>query len=86
MNYGVSLGALQETKWFGGNVYEVATWACSCDCGKPIPADDEPIQQGVGVTLMLMSFIQAAWKWGRWLKTSSSRCVPILLAFTGCIE
>ena len=85
MNYGVSLGALQETKCFGGDVYEVHGHVV-VTVGGPILADDEPIQQGVGDALMLMSSVQAAWRWGRWLKTSSSRCVPVLLAFTGCIE
>ena len=85
MNYGVSLGALQKIKWFGGNVYEVHGHVV-VTVGRLIPADDEPIQQGVGDALMLMSSVQATWRWGRRLKTSSSRCVPVLLAFNGCIE
>ena len=43
MNYGVSVGALQETKWFGDNVYEVQG-SVVVTAGRPTPADGEPIQ------------------------------------------
>ena len=83
MNYGVSVGALQETKWFGDNVYEVQG-SVVVTAGRPTPADGEPIQRGEGVALVLMGSALAAWRRGgkQW-KAWSSRCVSALLAFTG---
>ena len=84
MNYNVSVGALQETKWFGDNVYEVYG-SVVVTAGRPTPADGEPIQQGERIALVLMGSALAAWmRGGKQWKPWSSRCVSALLAFTGC--
>ena len=64
INYGVSVGALQETKWFGDNVHEVHG-SVAVTAGRPTPTDGEPIQCGEGVALMLMGSALAAWRCGR---------------------
>ena len=63
MNYSVPVGSLQETKWFGDNVYEVHG-SVVVTAGIPTPADGEPIQQGEGIALVLMGSALAAWRHG----------------------
>ena len=46
--YGVSVGALQETKWFGDAVYEV-NGGVLLAAGRPTLADGVTIQRGEGV-------------------------------------
>ena len=63
MRFGVSVGALQETKWFGGNVYEVMG-SVVLTAGRPTPAEGVTVQRGEGVALVLMGPALTAWKRG----------------------
>ena len=84
IRYGVSVGALQETKWFGDNVYEV-NGSVVLTAGLPTPADGVTVQRGEGVASVLVDPTLAAWKRGgkQW-RVWSSRCLSALLEFTGC--
>ena len=61
--YGVSVCALQETKWFGEAVYEV-NGGVLLAAGRPTPADGVSIRRGEGVALVLLGPALAAWKLG----------------------
>ncbi len=78
--YNVVVGALQETKWFGCEVYEVSDSVVTS--GRAAPAKGEPVQ---GVALVLRDIAMDTWKKGgkQW-KTWSSRCVSACLQFAGC--
>ena len=81
--YGVSVGALQETKWFGDAVYEM-NGNVLLSAGQPTPADGVPIQRGGGVALVLLGSALVAWRCGgkQW-KVWSSRCISAFLEFSG---
>ena len=49
----MSVGALQETKWFGDAVYKVEGDVL-LTAGQPTLADGVPIKRGEGVTLVLL--------------------------------
>jgi len=82
MRFNVVLGALQETKWFGDNVYEVLG-SIVLNAGRPSPVEGAVVQRGEGVALVLMGPALAAWKRGgkQW-KAWSSRCVSARLEFS----
>ena len=61
--YGVSVGALQETKWFGDAVYEM-NGSVLLTAGRPTPVDGVPIQRGEGVALVLLGSALVAWRRG----------------------
>ena len=61
--YGVSMGALQETKWFGDAVYEV-NGGVLLAAGRPTLANGVTIQRGEGIALVLLGSALAAWKFG----------------------
>ena len=84
IRYGVSLEALQETKWFGDNVYEV-NGSVVLIAGQPTPADGVTVQRGERIASVLVGHALAAWKCGgkQW-RVWSSRCLSALLEFTGC--
>ena len=79
----MSVGALQETKWFGDAVYEVEGGVL-LTAGRPTPADGTPIKRGEGIALVLLGPALAAWRCGgkQW-KVWSSRCVSAILEFPG---
>ena len=81
--YGVSVCALQETKWFGEAVYEV-NGGVLLAAGRPTPADGVSIRRGEGVALVLLGPALAVWKLGgkQW-RAWSSRCVSAFLEFPG---
>jgi len=83
--YNVSVGALQETKWFGDEVYEV-NGSVLLTAGRPSPAEGMPVVRGEGVALVLDGLGLAAWKRGgkQW-KAWSSRCLSACLDFGGRI-
>ena len=83
IRYCVSVGALQETKWFGDAVYEM-NGSVLLTAGRPILADGVPIQRGEGVTLVLLGSALVAWRCGgkQW-KAWSSRCISAFLEFPG---
>lgn len=77
--YDVTVGALQETRWFGSEVYEVGE-SVLLTSGRPTPATGEMVQRGEGVALVLRGSALSAWKRGgkQW-KAWSSRCVSACL-------
>ena len=80
MRFGVSVGVLQETKWFGDGVYEVMG-SVVLTAGRPTPADGVVVQRGEGVVLVLTGPALAAWMCGgkQWKAWSLSA----LLEFSG---
>ena len=58
--YGVVVGALQETKWFGSEIYEVND-SVILTSGRSTPARGEKVQRGEGVALVLRGLALVAW-------------------------
>ena len=73
--YNVKVAGLQETKWFGCDVYDVA--GCMVlTSGRPLPDTEDSFQRGEGVALVLLDWAVEAWKnGGRQWKAWSSRIV-----------
>ena len=71
------VAALQETKWFGDNVYAVGK-SIVLTAGRPVPGNDDARQRGEGVALVLSGPAISGWKAGgsRW-KAWSSRLLSI---------
>jgi len=61
--YGVVVGALQETKWFGNEIYEVGN-SVALTTGRKTPAQGEAVQRGEGVPLVLRGLALHAWRHG----------------------
>ena len=76
-DYRVTVAALQETKWFGSEVYKVGE-NLVLTAGRPVPREDR--QRGEGVALILKGPAVQAWKAGgsRW-KTWGSRIISASL-------
>ena len=76
-DYCVTVAALQETKWFGSEIYTVGK-SLVLTAGRPVPRDDG--QRGEGVALVLGGPAIHAWKAGgsRW-KSWGSRIVSASL-------
>ena len=76
-DYSVTVAALQETKWFGSEVYKVGE-NLVLTAGRPVPREDR--QRGEGVALILKGPAVQAWKAGgsRW-KTWGSRIISATL-------
>ena len=51
--YKVKVAGLQETKWFGSSVYDVSD-AVVLTSGRETPSEDEGLQRGEGVALVLL--------------------------------
>ena len=81
--YDVVVGALQETKWFGSEVYEINE-SIILTSGRSKPAEGEAIRRGEGVALVLRGLALVAWKCGgkQW-KAWSSRAVSTSLQMDG---
>ena len=77
--YDVVAGALQETKWFGCGTYEVG-YSMVLTSGRNTPREEQLMQRGEGVALVLREQALAAWRLGgqQW-KAWSSRCVSAVL-------
>ena len=58
--YGVVVAALQETKWFGDEVYRVDDSVVLIAC-RPVPGD----KRGEGVAIVLAGPAIRAWKYRR---------------------
>ena len=58
--YDVVVGALQETKWFGDEVYEVDE-SVVLTAGRNTPAQGEIVRRGEGVALVLRGLALAGW-------------------------
>jgi len=61
--YGVVVGALQETKWFGCEVYRVGG-SVVLTAGRDVPGGSEVRQRGEGVAIVLSGEAVRAWKDG----------------------
>ena len=77
--YDIVVGALQETKWFGTEVYIVGG-SVVLTAGRDVPGGNEVRQRGEGVAIVLSGDAARAWKDGgsRW-KAWSSRLVTATL-------
>ena len=61
--YGVVVGALQETKWFGSEVYKVGE-SLVLTTGREVPGAGHVRQRGEGATIVLSGPAIGAWKAG----------------------
>ena len=59
--YKVSVAALQETKWYGNDVYRVGE-SIVLAAGRPVPPPGEHLQRGEGVALVLNCQAVRAWR------------------------
>ena len=77
--YQVSVGALQETKWFGDAIYHVGE-SIVLAAGRPTPSVGQTRQRGEGVAIVLNGPAITAWKAGgeQW-KAWSSRMITATL-------
>lgn len=81
--YDMEVGALQETKWFGSEVYEVDK-SVVLTSGRNTPAQGETVQRGEGVALVLRGLALGAWRRsGKQWKAWSPRCVSACLQMDG---
>ena len=77
--YGVMVAALQETKWFGCEIYEV-NGSVVLTSGRRTPGEGVTVQRGEGVALVLRGLALTAWeRGGKQWKAWSSRCVSAIL-------
>ena len=77
--YDVKVAALQETKWFGSEVYQV-DGSVVLTAGRKTPQEGEAVIRGEGVAVVLLGSAKDAWKrggsqWTAW----SSRVVSVCL-------
>ena len=79
----VVVGSLQETKWFGSNVYRVGE-SVVLTSGREVPSGRGTGQRGECVTIVLSGPAVHAWKAGgsKW-KAWSSRLVTVTLEVGG---
>ena len=77
--YNVKVAGLQETKWFGCEVYDVGR-SVVLTSGRPLPGEGDGFQRGEGVAIVLLDWAVEAWKTGgcQW-KALSSRIVTASL-------
>ena len=59
--YNITVGALQETKWFRSAVYKVGK-SFVIAVGRPTPQPDQSGQRGEGVAIVLTEPAIKAWK------------------------
>ena len=79
----VKMTALQETKWFGSEVYRVEG-SVVLTSGRKKPAQGDTVKKGEGVAIVLTDWAIDAWKAaGRQWKALSSRAVSACLQFSG---
>lgn len=61
--YSINVAALQETKWFGKQVYRVGK-SIVLAAGRETPQGDQPKHRGEGVAIVLTGHAVTAWKAG----------------------
>ena len=61
--YDVTVGALQETEWFGDDVYQV-NGSSVLTADRAAPTHGESVQRGESVALVIRSLAVDAWKRG----------------------
>ena len=78
MRYNVKVTALQETKWFGSEVYRVAG-SVVLTSGREKPAQGDTVKKGEGVAILLTDWALDAWKAaGRaWSSRAVSACLQL---------
>ena len=59
--YGIAIAAIQETKWFGSDVWQSDGYTL-LHSGRPLPGDEESGIRNEGVGIMLDENASAAWK------------------------
>ena len=80
--HGVAVAAIQETKWFGSDVWQAGGYTL-LHSGHPLPSDDEPAVRNEGVGIMLDERATTAWKEaGEVWEAVSSRVVTARLRTT----
>ena len=80
--YNVKVTALQETKWFGSEVYRVAG-SVVLTSGSEKPAQGDTVKRGEGVAIVLTGWAIDIWKAaGQW-KACNSRAVSACLQLGG---
>ena len=62
--YNVKVAALQETKWFGNDMYGVRE-SIVLAAGDPVPRPGETLQRGEGVAIVLTGPAMRAWREAR---------------------
>lgn len=82
--YGVVVGALQETKWFGVGVYEVAG-STVLSSGRSLPSHGSVFQHDEGVALVLSGLVAEAWKCGGSLVDNGVVGVLIVCLLNWCL-
>ena len=82
--YGVSVAGIQETKWFGKDVWRAVEGFALLHSGRPLPVNGEvPVRnEGVGITLDPQA--TAAWRnAGEVWKAVNSRLVTARMKWVG---
>ena len=80
----ISITGISETKWFGQDVYEVDGFVL-VHSGRPIPADEEPVQRNAGVGILLNPTMAAAWRdSGECWRAVSFRIVSVHIQLQRC--
>ena len=60
-NYNISIVGIQETKWFGSDIWPIGEWTCS-HSGHDLPVDSDAAVRQNGVGILLDSRATAAWR------------------------
>ena len=84
--YGVSIAGIQETKWFGNDVWPADGYTF-LHSGRPLPSDQERAARNEGVGIALDKKATAAWKnAGEVWEAVSSRVVMARLKWAGVVK
>ena len=62
--YGVSVTGIQESRWFGREVWPAADGYTFLHSGRPLPGKDETVARNEGVGILLDRRATAAWRQG----------------------
>ena len=74
--YHVCVAGIQETKWFGKDVWSAVDCCTFLHSGRPLPEGDAVMHRGEGVGIFLDSMASEAWRQaGEVWKAISSRIV-----------
>ena len=77
----VAAAGLQETHWFGQNIYAVNGFTVICS-GRPTPGEEDNRRRGEGVALVLNRDTTSAWRAGSCVWNAvSSRIVSVRLKY-----
>ena len=79
--YDMKVAALQETKWFGSEVYQVGG-SVVLTAGRERPSEGDDMQRGEGVAIVLLGPAIDAWKrtgkqWKAWGPRAVSACLQV---------